>query len=454
MHIGKNIVYERIDNMDRREEVLKSFNKYKDETEERVKNGIEQNRKGFAKITLKDKNGNPLAGQKIGINQKRHEFLHGANLFMLDELETKEKNDIYKDLFRKAFNEATLPFYWSDLEPIQGKPRFEKDSPKVYRRPSPDLCLEYCEKYGITPKEHCLTYFNFQPDWVDKTDIFDMKRKLEVRYRELAKRYADRINGWEVINELFCTQDPWNKNAFFKSDDVLDWNFKLAEKYFPTNELIINEASLVWKWQHFAYTRSGYYQMIKNGLERGLRIDAVGMQYHVFCSKEFEGGNATDMYNPKVIFEVLDTYEKLGKPIQITEITIPAYSDSAEDEKIQAELIEKLYAIWFSHKATEAVIYWNLTDGYAAFAPQGDMTKGENVFRGGLLRFDMSRKPAYDMIYHLFNERWITKTDVETGVDGTAKFKGFYGDYELTAGGKKFDAVLKSNSENEIEIEI
>ena len=316
------------------------------------------------------------------------------------------------------------------------------------------MCLEYCEKYGITPKEHCLTYFGFQPDWVDGTDITDMKQKLEVRYKKLAERYAGRIKGWEVINELFCTQDPFNKNPFFKSDEVLDWNFKLAEKYFPCNELIINEASTIWKWQQFAYTRSGYYQMIKNGLEKGLRIDAVGMQYHVFESKEEEKNNVRDMYNPKVMFEVMDTYAKLGKPLQITEITIPAYSDSAEDEAIQAELIERLYSIWFSHKAVEAIIYWNLTDGYAAFAPQGDMTAGENVYRGGLLRFDMSKKPAYEMIHHLFNERWITKTETETDNAGIAKFKGFYGDYELTIDDKKFDVLLKSNVENEIEIQL
>lgn len=440
--------------MSRRDDIFVNFNKYKEETEERVKNGIELNRKGFANIKLVDKNGKPVAGKKIKAEQKKHEFLHGSNIFMLDELESEEKNEKYKEAFKDAFNEATLPFYWSDLEPVQGKPRFEKDSPKVYRRPAPDLCLEYCEKYGITPKAHCLTYFNFQPDWVSKTDIRDMKQKLEIRYKALAERYADRINGWEVINELFCTQPPWSKNAFFVSDDVLDWNFKLAEKYFPSNELIINEASQVWKWWHFAYTRSGYYQMIKNGLDKGLRIDTIGMQYHVFDRAPNEKNNVTDMYNPKALFSVLDTYEKLGKPLQVTEITIPAYSDTAEDEKIQAELIENLYSIWFSHKAVEAVIYWNLVDGYAAWAPQGDMTVGENIFRGGLLRFDMSKKPAYDMIKHLFTERWITNTEAETNGDGTAKFRGFYGDYTITVDDKKFDITLKNNTENEIKIQL
>ena len=78
-----------------------------------------------------------------------------------------------------------------------------------------------------------------------------MKVKLEKRYKELSERYAGRINGWEVINELFCTHDPWNKNTFFRADDVLDWNFRIAEKYFSGNELIINESSQVCQWQHF-----------------------------------------------------------------------------------------------------------------------------------------------------------------------------------------------------------
>ena len=432
--------------MSRRDDVMKYFNKYREETADRVEHGIEQNRKGFAVITLEDKDGNPIAGVKIKAKQKKHEFLYGANLFMLDELETKEKNDCYKESFKKIFNEATLPFYWSDLEPEQGKPRFNKNSPKVYRRPAPDLCLEYCEKNGIMPKEHCLTYFNFQPDWVDKHDVGDMKRKLEKRYKELAERYSDRIHGWEVINELLCSHTIWNENDFFRADDVIDWNFELAKKYFPHNELIINEASQVWEYSHFAFNRSEYYLMIKAALERGVRIDTVGMQYHVFTDEKGERDGAQVRYNPRQLFSVMDQYEKLGKPMQVTEITLPAYSNDKEDELIQADLLEELYKIWFSQKSMEAIIYWNLVDGYAAFAPQGDMTAGENVYRGGLMRFDMSKKPAYDRMDYLFNELWRTDVEVETNGDGIAKFKGFYGDYELDINGEKHDIKLSSKT--------
>ena len=115
-----------------REKVLKKFREYEKETEERVRLGVEQNRKGFIKITVKDKDGNAVPNAKIEVKLKKHEFLYGANLFMLDELETAEKNALYKKYFREGFNAATLPFYWSDLEPEKGKPRYAKDSPKVY----------------------------------------------------------------------------------------------------------------------------------------------------------------------------------------------------------------------------------------------------------------------------------------------------------------------------------
>ena len=255
---------------------------------------------------------------------------------------------------------------------------------------------------------------------------------------------------------MFCSQDPWNKNAFFSSGDVLDWNFKLAEKYFTSNELIINEASMIWNWVHFAFERSGYYQMIKAGLEKGLRIDTVGMQYHVFCRKEDEKNNVSGMYNPRTLFAVMDTYEKLGKPIQITETTIPSYSDSAEDEKIQAELIEQLYSIWFSHKAVEAIIYWNLPDGYAAFAPQGDMQSGENKFYGGVRRFDLSEKPASKGLKNLFQNVWHTETESATDDGGVAKLRGFYGEYdaEIICNGmtKTVTMPISSKRNNEFEV--
>ena len=80
----------------------------------------------------------------------------------------------------------------------------------------------------------------------------------------------------------------------------------------------------------------------------------------------------------------------------------------------------------------EAIIYWNLPDGYAHGAVPGDCSKGENIYYGGLCRFDMSPKPAYEAIRELVGREW--RTDLERDVaGGRMAFRGFHGTYEIEA---------------------
>ena len=445
--------------MSDRRKVLEMFDKH-DLWRERAADGIERYRKGDAKLTFVDKDGNPISNATVRIKQKSHEFRFGANIFMLDELETKEKNDAYKKAFADVFNMATLPFYWNTLEPEKGSPRYEKDSPKVYRRPAPDLCIEFCKEHGIEPREHALAYDHFFPKWLYNASTDEVKRELERRYCEISERYADKIPTIEVTNEM-----EWDKGrtAFYDEPDFIEWCFKLAEKYFPSNKLCINEWAGCWEDKCRATDK--YYAYTEAAMLKGARIDAIGMQYHLFHNKEEEYNRTRALLDPQNLYRHMDLYANLGKPIQITEITVPAYSWEAEDEEIQAEMIEKLYPIWFSHPNVEQIIYWNLIDGYAHLwnpdpekikASQGDMTIGENYYYGGLLRFDLSPKPAYLKIKELVKERWHTEEEILTDESGRLAFRGFFGSYELeiTANGKSVSKSfnLSSKGENEDKI--
>ena len=115
---------------------------------------------------MTDARGTPIPGAKVIIKQKDHAFRFGANLFMLEELETPEKNEAYKTCFADVFNMATLPFYWDANEPEKGKLRYAKDSPKFYRRPPIDRCMEFCREHGIEPREHGLAYEQWFPEWL------------------------------------------------------------------------------------------------------------------------------------------------------------------------------------------------------------------------------------------------------------------------------------------------
>lgn len=422
--------------MDRREAVMKNFEKYKDYTNDRINSGIESNRKGYAFIELVDENGKPIENAEITAVQKTHEFKYGANIFMIDQMETDEKNAAYKEHFKDTFNMATVGFYWSDLEPEKGKQRYESGSPFIYRRPPIDDCIKFCEENGIEPREHALAYDAWFPEWLRGKDENTVKREYERRCKEISERYADKIPTIEVTNEMY-----WDSSVtdFYFSDDFVPFCFKTADKYFTGNELAINE------WAGDAWCLSNpnnmentkYYQLAKSLIDRGIRLDAIAMQYHMFYKKEEEAKQTAVPYNPYHLYKVMDTYAKLGKPLQISEITVPAYSNSAEDEEIQADLIEKLYSIWFSHPNVEQIIYWNVVDGYAAYAPVGDMTVGENYYYGGLVRHDLTPKPSLKRIQYLFGEKWRTNCDFNVK-DGFGSFKGFYGEYELTVkvGGK------------------
>lgn len=440
--------------MSRRDTVLKHFEEQKDFVNDRVKNGIEKYRKTDADIKIIDKSGSPVKGAKVEVIHTNHEFRHGMNIFMLDEFETEEKNEIYRKKFPEIANLATVPIYWSDLEPEKGKPRYAKDSPKVYRRPATDLCVEYCKENGIEPKCHCLFYDPFTPEWLRGEDLATMKKYLEGRMESLATNYADKIPSWEVTNETLNYMS-YKPTPLYNDENIVEWCFEKADSYFPKNRLIINDYAVWENW--FIGGRSPYYRQVERLFDKGIRhLDAVGFQLHFFFPQKDEEQKARTRYNPEHLYAVMDRYEKLGLPLQITEMTISAYSNSEEDEDIQAELLKGLYSVFFSHPAMEAAIYWNLVDGYAVGATAGDMTAGENIYHGGLLRFDMSEKPAYKALRDLFRKQWHTEENGATDDGGHFAFRGFYGDYDvkIILDGKEEtrNISLSKNSDNNITI--
>ncbi len=438
--------------MSNRRNVLELFEEQKEFVDKKVSEGIEKYRKGDFKLTLTDANGKPIPNARVKFNQKSHEFKFGANLFMLDELETPEKNEAYKKYFAELFNMATLPFYWDATEPEKGKQRYDKDSPKIYRRPPIDLCIEFCEKHGIEPREHALAYDAFFPKWLYNASVDECKKELERRFSEIAERYADKIPTIEVTNEMEWVK---GKTKFYDEPDFVEWCFKTAEKYFPKNKLCINEHNGC-IFNDRCRASDKYYAYTEANMLKGARIDAIGMQYHLFFKAEEFYDKSRYHLDPERLYGIMDLYSNFGKPIQITEITVPAYSWSDEDEELQAEIIEKLYSVWFSHPSVEQIIYWNMVDGYAAFAPQGDMNSGENYYHGGLIRFDMTPKPAYYKIKELTQKRWHTEGDTETDNDGNAEIRGFFGKYELeiTVDGNtvKREILLSSKNKNTVNI--
>lgn len=421
----------------------------------RIEPNIEKYRKGDMTLRLTDEKGNPLKNQRVKINQTGHDFKYGANIFLLDEFPTEEENAKYRDFFHRYFNLATVPFYWKELEPEQDKPRYAADSYKIHRRPAPDLCVAYCEEKGIMPKLHCLFYDKFIPDWLPKQDEAEMKRLYEKRFAEIAERYKDKMYEFEVTNELL---DEWKWDAqsiLCSKRDTPLWAYELARKYFPDQTLVINESNRTPEIGEQDY-RSPYFLFIDGLLAKGASIDKIGIQNHIFCSTRFKQEdviwNYLQYFDPEKLLNGLGYLAEFGKPLEITEITIPTFGEGEEAEQLQADLLNRLYHVWFSIPAMETLVYWNTVEGMAYRRPDG--ASDENRVRGGIFRRDLTPKKAALELKRLFTEEWHTEAELITDENGEITFRGFYGDYTAEMNGKtaKFGLHKKDSSAQELKI--
>ena len=160
------------------------------------------------------------------------------------------------------------------------------------------------------------------------------------------------------------------------------------------------------------------------------------MQFHAFCGRDNEVSTAGILYNSLRAIDVFDCYSDFRLPIHLSEVSIPSWSNEPDDEEVQAELAERMLKLWFSRKYVDAVIWWNLVDGTAYGT--------ENVFHAGLMRGDLSPKPAYERFDRLINHDWHTAYSA-SGAGDRFVFDGFYGDYDVTFthDGKKYTRSIR-----------
>ena len=403
----------------------------------RIEKGIEQNRKGDCRVRLVDKNGKPLAGTRVKVKQASHEFRYGANIFMLDEFGDEALNKTYRDTFHQYFNLATVPFYWNTLEPERGKPRYAADSEKIYRRPAPDLCMEYCAEKGLEAKLHCLVYEAYMPEWIKSLPLEEVKREYEKRFAEIAERYADKLYEVEVINEVLCIPN-WKgrTSALAYSPDLIPWSWEAARKYFPNDKLVFNETVRWHRFKQYGVT-DRYPLLLENALLKGATLDKIGIQSHLFVGYKAQTPEAYDKSahdlvdhgNVDAMLKALDILGQFGLPLEITEITIPTFGEGEEFEELQAEMLKLWYSAYFSHPLMETIVYWNTADGHGF--SQG-VEYDENRCRGGLFHKDMTPKKSALMLKHLFEEEWNTSLELTADEDGYIDFRGFFGSYTVS----------------------
>lgn len=393
----------------------------------RADRDIKRNRTDRFTICFRDKG--ELVSDNIRIKVKLTEldFKFGANIFMLGEYDDNARNRLYESEFCKLFNSATVPLYWEGTEPEKGLLRYDVSSKHdIYRRPPADYVVDFCRQHNLHMKGHVLLWHEFIPKWLPD-NYSDIKPLLAKRFREIGERYHNTIEMFDVVNEpsrIFdvSMRDRYSQAKYFvPDDDYISWAFRLAEQYMPANKLILNDTVQA-SFHEFRGKYSGYYLNIQSLLNRGVPINEIGMQCHLGD----KGGE--NVYNAERLYHVLDTYQTLGKPINISEVSIPSKFEGVIDEDLQAAAAEQLYKIVFSHPAITGITWWNLPDDGILTTKRkaGD----ENMPSAGLIDKNYKEKKAYQALYRLIHNEWITESIAQIN-NGVLEFDGFYGIYNI-----------------------
>jgi endo-1,4-beta-xylanase len=173
--------------------------------------------------------------------------------------------------------------------------------------------------------------------------------------------------------------------------------------------------------------------------ERHALPDAIGIQSHMHDGP----------WPLPTLWQTAEDFAQFGRPLHFTEVTVlsgPARGDdptkpsagwatTPEGEAAQADYVEGFYTALFSHPAVRAITWWDLSDrGAWRNAP------------AGLIRKDMSPKPAYERLMKLIHSKWWTDARGETGPDGVFSARAFCGDYRVTVTDASGRSVTKTLS--------
>jgi GH35 family endo-1,4-beta-xylanase len=395
---------------------------------------IEKHRKGDVVLRLTGPDGKSLqSGIAAEIKQKQHRFLFGCNIFKLGRCRKPEDNAAYEKRFASLLNFATLPFYWWNYERQQGRPDDDRT----------DQIVRWCKTHNVTTKGHPLAWNYADPRWL--TD--ELEAAMQAQLRRIARcvrRFKNDIDIWDVVNEATHYDRPTCKErAPILTEAIRRMGvgayvrraFKAARKVNPKATLIINDYRT-----DPAYPDKVISQLIDDAGQP--LYDVIGIQSHMHGK----------YWGAQRAWQVCEVFAKFGKPLHFTETTVVSgprteqgWLTTPEGERRQAEHVAEFYRVLFSHPAVEAVTWWDFTDQNAwQRAP------------AGLVREDMTPKPAYDELERLIKGEWWTQTKTTIEAGGKTQFRGFLGQYEVTAqiGGEKMSGTFRLEKTGKKEIDV
>ncbi len=231
-----------------------------------------------------------------------------------------------------------------------------------------DKIVEFAMANGMKVRGHTLCWHSQTADWMFKDEEGNQvsrevaMARLKDHITAVVSRYKGKVYAWDVLNEVIQDRDtntifretPWYKII---GEEYVAKVFEWAHEADPNALLVYNDYNT-----ENPDKRDRIYTMLKNLLDAGVPVHAVGLQGH---------WNITDPTGENLRASI-DKFASLGLKVQVTELDVSIYGSrtdtigigfTPEREQKQIDLYKMAFNVFREKKdVINSVTFWNVTD--------------------------------------------------------------------------------------------
>lgn len=234
----------------------------------------------------------------------------------------------------------------------------------VFDFEQPDALLAFARENGMAFRGAAMFWNDWPAPWLKGKSSVEIERIFDRHIDVVASRYAGAIQSWDAVNEPFWPGSgkpggfrpgPWYDAM---GEDYIFRAFRRLAQVDRHAKLVLNEAFTEQNDELGKAVRQRMLPLIDRMLDRGLKLDAVGLQAHI---------------RPGVAFDI-DAFLRFLDEIAARKIDIYLTEFDIEDVTLPRELSKRdeLVADWTTrflepvlrNKAIKVLIAWHLSDKY------------------------------------------------------------------------------------------
>ncbi len=271
---------------------------------------------------------------------------------------------------------------WDSLQPNRGG----------FNYTNADRFVDFAVQNGMKPKGHTLVWHLQLPSWVSSiNDPTELRSVMTNHIKTVIGHYKDRIKEWDVVNEAFENPNNWpdentptyRNSVFYRvlGKSFVDDAFKAAREADPEAKLIYND----FRSEGLQPKSDAVYEMVKSMVERGIPIDAVGLQTHL----------GTPNSKPPVadVIANMQRIADLGLEVLISEMD--SHCCDGESPESQATRFHEIVTACLNQPACKAITFWGTTDKYSWLNTWDELDCGGRKPSGLLWDDNYQKKPVY-----------------------------------------------------------